>query len=70
MEFKKMVIYFRKGYNDIVPFVHEGKDEIHKYMQYEVYDCLYWQDSKSKKSTTMLPFQNYMSESQNISCAI
>ena len=33
--------------------MYEGKEEIHKYMQYEVSDCLYGQDSKSKKSTKM-----------------
>ena len=37
MDFKKMLTNFRKkGYSSIIPFVYEGKDEIHKYMQYEV----------------------------------
>ena len=35
-----------------IPFVDVGKEEIHTYMQYE-YDCLYGQDSKSRKSTQM-----------------
>ena len=37
MNFKKMLINFRKkGYSNIIPFVHEGKNAIHEYMQYEV----------------------------------
>ena len=35
--FKKMLINFRrKGYSGFIPFVYEGKEEIHKYIQYEV----------------------------------
>ena len=35
--FKKMLINFRKkGFSAIIPFVHKGKEEIHKYVQYEV----------------------------------
>ena len=41
------------GYIGIIPFMYVGKEEIHKYMQYEVSDRLYGQDSKSKKSTKM-----------------
>ena len=36
MNFKKLLIYLRKYDSGINPFVYEGKDEIHKYMQYEV----------------------------------
>ena len=37
MDFKKIFINFiKKGYSGIKTFVHEGKEEIHKYMQYEV----------------------------------
>ena len=37
MDFKKMLINFRKkGYSTIILFVYEGKEEIHKYIQYEV----------------------------------
>ena len=37
MDFKKILINFRtKGYCDIIPLMYEGKEEIHKYMQYEV----------------------------------
>ena len=32
---EKMLINFKKGYSSIIPFVYEGKEEIHKYMQYE-----------------------------------
>ena len=30
-----------KGYSGIIPFVYEGKDLIHKYMQYEVSITVY-----------------------------
>ena len=54
MDFRKLLINFRKkGYSGIIPFVYEGKQEIHQYMQYEDYNCLYGQDSKSKKSINM-----------------
>ena len=54
MDLKKMFINFiKKGYSGIIPFVYESKEEIHKYMQYEVSMTLYGQDSKSKKSTKM-----------------
>ena len=37
MNFKEMLINFRKeGYSGIISFVYEGKEDIHKYMQYEV----------------------------------
>ena len=37
MNFKKLLINFRKkGYSGIIPSVGIGKEEIHKYMQYEV----------------------------------
>ena len=31
-----LINFSKKGYNGIIPFVYEGKEEIHKYMQYEV----------------------------------
>ena len=37
MNFKKMLINFRKkGYSGLIPFAHEGKEEINKHMQYAV----------------------------------
>ena len=36
MNFKKMLINFRKKVSGIIPFVYVGKEEIHKYMQYEI----------------------------------
>ena len=37
MNFKKIHIDFQKrDCSGIIPFVYEGKEEIHKYMQYEV----------------------------------
>ena len=46
MDFKKILINSRKkGHSGIIPFVYEGKEEMHKYMQYQVsYDCLYGQE--------------------------
>ena len=32
-----MFMNVRKGYNGIVPFVYEGKEEIHTYVQYVVF---------------------------------
>ena len=43
----------KKGYSGIIPLLYKGKEEINKYMQYEVYDCLYGQDNKSEESTKM-----------------
>ena len=50
-----MLINFRKkGYSGIIPFVYEGKEEIHKYMQYEVsVTVCMGRTTKSKKSTKM-----------------
>ena len=28
--------FIKKGYSGMIPFVYEGKEEIHKYMQYKV----------------------------------
>ena len=40
--FKKLLINFRKkGYSGIIPFVYEDKEEIHKYVQYEVSVTVY-----------------------------
>ena len=37
MAFMKMLLNFRKkGHRGIIPFVYQGKEKIHKYMQYEV----------------------------------
>ena len=68
MDFKKMLINFRnKGYSDIIPFVYEGKKEIHQYMQYEVSmtDCM-GRIANQRKIPKWLPFRNYKSESLNI----
>ena len=61
MDFKKMLINFRKKVSGIIPFVHEGKEEIHKYMQYEVRLSV-----NPRKVPKWLPFKNYKSESLNI----
>ena len=37
MNFKEMLISFRKiGNSGIIPFMYVGKEEINKYMEYEV----------------------------------
>ena len=43
----------QKACSGIIPFLYGGKEEIHKYVQYEVLMTLYGQDNKSKKSTKM-----------------
>ena len=68
MDFKKMLINFRKrGYSGIIPFVYEGKEEIHKYMQYEVsVTVCMGRTTIQRKVPKWLPFKNYKSESLNI----
>ena len=66
--FKKMFINFiKKCYNAIIPFVYEGKEEIQKYMQYEVSMTVsIGRITNQRKVPKLLPFKNYMSESLNI----
>ena len=60
----------QKGYSDISPFVYEGKEEIHKYMQYEVtMTVCMGRIANQRKVPKWLPFKNCMSESLNIQCA-
>ena len=61
MDFKKMLINFRKkGYSGIIPFVYEGKEEIHKYMQYEIYVIVSTgRTTNQRKVPKWLPFKNY-----------
>ena len=68
MNFKKMFINFRKkGYSDIIPFVYEGKEEVYKYMQYEVpLTVCVGRISNQRKLPKWLSFKNYKSESLNI----
>ena len=63
MNLKKMLINFRKDYSAIIPFVSVIKEEIYKYMQYEVLSIWTAHQGKVPK---WLPFKNYKSESQNI----
>ena len=68
MNFKKILINFRKkGYSGIIPFAYEGKEEIYKYMQYEVSmtDCVGW-ITNQRKVPNCLSFKNYKLESLNI----
>ena len=68
MDFKKMLINFRKnGYSGIIPFVYEGKEGIHNYMQYEVsMTVCMGRTTNQRKVPKWLPFKNYKSESPNI----
>ena len=43
-----MLINFRKKWLQWHYSFCVDKEEMHKYMQYEVYDCLYGQDNKGK----------------------
>ena len=63
-----MLINFRKkGYSGIIPFVYEGKEEIHKYMQYEVsMTVCMGMTTHQRKAPKWLPFKNYKLESLNI----
>ena len=49
----------KKGYSGIIPFVYEGKEEIHKYMQYEVsmIVCM-GKIANQRKVLKWLPFKN------------
>ena len=67
MDFKKFLINSRKiGCSGIIPFVYEGKEETHKYVQYEVsmIVCM-GRKTNQGKVPKWLPFKNYKSESQN-----
>ena len=49
------------------PFVCEGREEIHKYMHYEVSMTVCMGGmTNQRKVPKWLPFKNYMSESLNI----
>ena len=63
--FKKMLINFRKG--GINPFVYEGKEEMHKYMQYEVSMTVsVGRIANQRKVPKWLSFKIYESESLHI----
>ena len=67
MDFKKMIINFRKNASGIIPFGYEGKGEIHKYMQYEVsMTVCMGRATNQRKVAKWLPFKNYKSELLNI----
>ena len=59
-----MVMNFRKiGYSGLIPLVYEGKEEIHKYMQYETSLTLYVDSiPNQRKVPKWLPFNNCKSE--------
>ena len=49
-------------YSGIIPFVYVGKEDIHKYMQYEV---SVGRVANQRKVPKWLPFKNDMAESLN-----
>ena len=55
-----------QGYSDIIPFVYEGKEEIHKYMQYKVSMTVCMGSTTNQRKVSKVPFKNYKSESLNI----
>ena len=62
--------FIRKHYSGIIPFVCEGKVEIHKYMQHEVSTTVCMgRIANQRKVPKWLLFKNYKSESLNIRCA-
>ena len=56
------------GYSGIIPFVHVGKEEIHKYIQYEVsMTVCIGRIANERKVPKWLPFKkNFKSELLNI----
>ena len=57
MNFKKMLINFRKKVSGIIPFVYVGKKEILKYMSYEVSMTAYMgRIANQRKVSKWLPF--------------
>ena len=57
----------KKCCSDIIPFVYEGKEEIHKYVQYEVSMTVCMsRTTNQRKVPKWLSFKNYKSESLNI----
>ena len=64
----KMLINFRKkGCSGIIPFVYEGKEEIHKYIKYEVSTIVCMDRTTNQtKVPKWLPFKNCWSESLNV----
>ena len=63
-----MLINFRKkGCSGIIPFVYADKEEIHRYMQYEVSMTAYMgRIANQRKVPKWLPFKNYKSDALNI----
>ena len=59
-----MLINFRKtGHRGIIPFVHVGKEMIHKYMQYKVSMAVCkGRVANERKVPKWLPLKNYKSE--------
>ena len=57
----------KKGYIGIIPFVCLGKEQIHKYMQYEVSVSVHvGRVANQRKVPKWMPFIKYKSELLNI----
>ena len=55
------------GYSGIIPLLYEGKEQIHKYMQYEVSMTVCMGSiANQSKEPKWLPFKNYKVEPLNI----
>ena len=68
MDFSENAHKFQKiGYSCIIPFVYQGKEEIHKYMQYEVSMTICMgRTTNQSKVPKWLQLKNYNLESLNI----
>ena len=59
--------FIKIGYSGIIPFVYQGKEEIHMYMQYEVsMTVCMGRTANQRKVPKWLPFKNYELESLNV----
>ena len=59
--------FIKKDYSSIIPFEYEAKEEMHKYMQYEVFMTVCMgRIVNQRKVPKWLSFKNYKSESLNI----
>ena len=59
--------FIKKGYSGIIPFVYEGKEEIHKYVQHKVsMTVCMGRIANQRRAPKWLRLKNYKSESLNI----
>ena len=56
------------GHSCIIPFVYDyvGKEQIHKYMQYDASMTIYGSVANQRKVSKWLPFKNYKSDGESL----